>query len=307
MTPPIVIACPAWGKYNIGIACRFTIPAVLASLKESNFTDVTFLIHTDDKVPFKEAIGQHKIRFMDLLPMTTPVGLKDGKMPRLPDNYWWAFKQAHKDAINVTPQGAICTLLNADVIVSRECFSYVERELTHGKKVVASVGIRTQIEDNNGPPVGVSAKELFTWIWSHLHHISKECIWDKGCSHHPTILFFEDGENVEMRCFHLTPMFVLKDRALTFKGTIDDDLLAAYRDDEVRYITDGAVAFAEISPNWKEHPCGKPLNVEGVLEFWRRRMMHPHYLRNFKQRMTVLGNPTKDHPAIAQIIAGLTR
>lgn len=309
---PLFIGCPAWGKYYVDLACRFTIPAVLASLKESNYRDVTFLIHTDSpgfrpqsEADFSKAIGDYPIRFLPLLPMERR---PSSKMERLPDNYWFAFKQAHKDIISETPNGGICVLLNSDVVVSRECFSYVERELSRGKKVIASVGIRTQIEDNPGPPIGASADELFKWIWAHRHHITVECCWKGGRSEHPSILYFEDEDgNVAFHGFHLTPMFIKKDRVLQFKGTIDDDLLSKYRDDEVRYIANGEVAFAELSPNWKTHPFGRPLAVQDVLAFWSRRMFRPHYLRNFKQRMRVLGNPTKNHPAVDQIIAGLSR
>jgi hypothetical protein len=303
--PPLFIEIPAWGKYYVDIACRFTIPAALASLKESNFDDVTFLVHTDDEEPFRAALSDHKTKFMPLLPMSAPPA--DGRMPRLPQGYWEAFKQAHKDAIETTPQGSIVTLLNSDIVVSRECFSFVEKQMLSGKKVVVSVGIRTQIEDNEGPPIGVTANELYRWIWSHRHHLTEECIWDRGRSTHPTILFFEEGDNVSMHGWHLTPMFIRKDRTLQFKGTIDDDLLGSFRPEEISYITGGDVAFCEISPNWKLHPFGKALNVKDVLEFWKRRTMRPHYLRNFKQRITVLGNPTKNHPAADQIIAGLSR
>lgn len=302
---PMFIACPAWGEYYVDLACRFTIPSVLASLGQT-FDDVTFLIHTDDETSFRRAIGEHKIKFMPLARMEPPPD--KGKMPRLPDNYWVAFKQAHKDAINATPHGGVVTLLNSDIVVSRECFAYVKAHLAADKKVIASVGIRTQIEDNEGPPIGASAHELFTWIWGHRHHITEECIWDHGRSQHPTILFFDDGDgNVAMYCFHLTPMFIKKDRALQFKGTIDDDLLMLYREDEVNYISGGEVAFAELSPNWKTHPFGRPLTVEHVLEFWSKRAMRPHYLRNFKQRMRVLGYPIQNHPAVDRIIAGLAR
>ncbi len=302
--PPLYIACPAWGQYYVDIACRFTIPAVLRSLEQSPFSDVTFVIHTDDRDSFKKAVDGRKIHFM---PLNVPMRSRNQPMARLPDSFWVAFKQAHKDAINITPRGGLVTLLNSDVVISRECFSYVADKITSGKKVVASVGIRTQIEDNDGPPVGATSDELFQWIWGHRHHITEECIWDHGRSQHPTILFFEDGGNVAMHCFHLTPMFLLRDRNLYFKGTIDDDLLLAYRDDDVDYISGGEVAFAEISPNWKTHPFDKPLSVESVLDFWRKRTVRPHYLRNFKQRMRVLGNPTQNHPAADAIIAGLGR
>ncbi len=122
--PPLFIEIPAWGRYYVDIASRFTVPAALASLAESPFADVTWLIHTDDQAAFRKALGEDaKIRFLPMLPIG-PIP-SDQRMPRLPDNYWVAFKKAHKDAITATPEGGIVTLLNSDIVVSRECFSVV--------------------------------------------------------------------------------------------------------------------------------------------------------------------------------------
>jgi hypothetical protein len=307
--PPLYIEIPAWGDYCVGVACRFTVPALLASLAESPFADVTFLVHTDQRDAFKAAIGDRaKIRFMPLMAMSPLPASIGGKPPRLPDDWWVAFKRAHKDALAATPRGAIVTLLNADVIPSRECFSIVAERFAAGAKAVVSVGIRTQIEDNDGPPVGASADELFQWIWGHRHHITEECIWGSGRSQHPTILFFpDDAGGVSMHCFHQTPMFVRKERELKFSGTIDDDLLAQFPAHQVAYLSAGEVAFAEISPNWKTHPFGQPLTVQSVLGFWKRRRMTALYQRNFAQRFRILGQPAATHPAAEAIIRELAR
>lgn len=301
--PPLMIGIPAWGPYYVDLACRYVVPAILASLADSNFHNVTFVVHTDDQAPFREAIGDLPIKFPPLRRMG-PIPT-DQRLPQLPANYWDAFKQAHREVLQATPHGGIAVLLNSDVVPSRECFRYVQEQMIAGKRVVASVGIRTQAEQAGSMPIGSDAETLFRWIWGYRHHITDECIWGRGTSQHPTILFFEDGANVAMRCFHLTPMFVRRDRQLPFKGTIDDDLLGRFLDEEIAYPSAGEVAFAELSPAWKTHPHGTPLNVPDVLEFWLRRMMRPHYLRNFEQRMTVLGAPAANHPAADKIVAGL--
>lgn len=285
---PIIIAVPAWTPPYVDLAVKYTIPAALASLAKSPFRDVTFLMHTDDPARMAEAVGTSaKVDVRQI----NPHG--DG------DHAWRLFKQAHKDALAMTPIGGVACLLNSDIVVSKETFAIVADELEH-KKVVVSVGIRTAI-DHASPPIGVSAGELFEWIWANPHHITRECIWGKGKTHHPTILFFESDEGVAMHCFHLTPMFIRKDRDLHFLGTIDDDLLASYKDDDIHFMTDGAAAFAELSPDWKTHPVQWPLSVDGVLNFGERRFS-PAHLRNFSQRMRVLGNPTKNHPAVDDIL-----
>lgn len=307
--PPIYIEIPAWGDYCRGVACQFTIPALLASLAASPFADATFMVHTDRQSDFEAAIGgRAKIRFVPMLPISPLPPALAGKPPALPKDWWIAFKQAHKDALRLTPRGAICTLLNADVIPSRECFSVIAERFATGAKAVVSVGIRTQIEDNEGPPIGATADELFRWIWGHRHHITEECIWGSGRSLHPTILFFpgDDGA-VSMHCFHLTPMFIRKERDLKFFGTIDDDLLGQFQPSEIAYLTAGEVAFAEISPNWKTHPFGPALTVQSVLGFWKRRRMTALYQRNFRQPFRILGQQGGTHPAAASIIKELAR
>mgnify|MGYP003508298985 FL=1 len=286
---PVVIAVPAWTPAYVDLAVKYTIPAALASLAKSPFRDVTFLMHTDDPARMAEAVGTSaKVDVRQI----NPHG--DG------DHTWRLFKQAHKDALAMTPIGGVACLLNSDIVVSKETFAIVADELEH-KKVVVSVGIRTAI-DHASPPIGVSADELARWIWANPHHITKECIWGSGTSHHPTILFFEDETGVTMRAWHLTPMFIRKDRELTFYGTIDDDLLGNYSDHEIRYLHDGEAIFAELSPDWKTHPFGTPLTVQGVLRFGQERF-RPAHVRNFQQRMRVLGTPGPDHPAVVEILS----
>lgn len=289
---PLFISIPAFGKAYVDLAVRYTIPGVLASLREcEGEPPPTFIVHTDDRAKFQAALPGQKIEFMPLAP---PVG-RDGP--------WHTFKQAHRDAIAKTPQGAILALLNSDIVISRETFAFVDQTFANNpdKKVIVSVGIRTLI-DGNTPPIGVSAAELNRWIWTHRHPITDECIWQGGRSHHPTILFFEQGSEVSMHCFHLTPMFIVKDaRVMQFKGTIDDDLLERYQEDEICFARDGEMAFAELSPKWKTHPFGKPLSVDAVINFGERRF-RPSHVRNFRQRYAVIGRPAANHPVVDQIL-----
>ena len=305
--PKINIGIPAWGEYYVDLACRYTIPSILYSLNNANFSNINFIIHTDNEAPFRDIIGNNdiSINFMKLLPMG-PIPSSKG-LPRLPDNYWVAFKQAHIDILQATRYGEIAVLWNSDIVCSLETFKYIQDQFIMDKRVIASVGVRSDI-DSASPPLGVRSAELFDWIWQHPHHISQECIWNGGRSHHPTILFFDDEQgNRDIHCFHLTPMFIRKDRDLIFKGTIDDDVLGRYLSEEIAYPHNGEIAFAELSPRWKKHPYGENLSVEEVLNFWGRRMMRPHYLRNFSQRLNSIGHSKKNHPKAQEIIDSLYR
>lgn len=89
--PALHIAIPAWRPYYVDLACRYTIPAVLASLAESPFTRARFLIHTDDEAPFRAAFGdQWPVDFFTLRSIPNA----DPHAERLPAEYWAAFKQA---------------------------------------------------------------------------------------------------------------------------------------------------------------------------------------------------------------------
>jgi hypothetical protein len=289
----IYIAVPAWSAAYIDLAVRYTIPATLASLRAWRpECRAHFLVHTDRPELFGSVLHAHNVEYR--APAFGP-----GR-----DGYWVAFKQAHREAIAWAPQGALLALLNADIVLSIETFCAVDAALAGDKKVGISVGIRTLI-DRNIPPVGADAETLSRYIWGHRHSITEECIWGSGHTHHPTILFFnhEDG-GVSMHCFHLTPMFILKDRALQFSGTIDDDLLESYDSQQIVFFRDREFAVAELSSSDKTHPARLPLNVSDVVDFGRRRF-RPSHLRNFRQRYTVLGQPAKNHPAADDIIAGL--
>ena len=289
----VYIALPAWSPFYVELAVRYTIPATLASLSAWHpDCRAHFLIHTDMPERFVGPLRAHEVTFRD--PEFGP-----GR-----DGYWVAFKQAHRDAIAWAPVGSLLALLNADIVVSIETFGAVDMALQGDRKVGVSVGIRTLI-DGNVPPLGADAETLARYIWSHRQSITEECIWGFGHTHHPTILFFNHADGgVSMHCFHLTPMFIVKDRALSFLGTIDDDLLESYGEDQIVYFKDREFAVCELSAGHKAHPTRGPLNVADVVEFGRKRLRSSH-VRNFRQRYRVLGEPSENHPAADAILAGL--
>lgn len=294
MTLPLCVAIPSWGKPYVELAIKWTIPATLAALacRDEAAPPPRFFIHTDDRAAFAKALVGHAIEFFD-----HKVDLRER------DGAWIAFKRAHREALARTPEGSVAVLLNSDIVVSRETFVVVDRVFADPvKKAVVSVGIRTLI-DGNKPPLGVDAQTLSRWIWSHRHSITDDCIWGRGRTGHPTILFFEDGANVAMHGFHLTPMFVRKDRDLEFKGTIDDDMLEHYADDEVFFVRNGEFAVAELSPAGKAHKRAPRLDLTSVVEFGGPRFSDSH-MRNFGNRIKVIGEP-REHPAVQQILAGL--
>lgn len=289
----LVIAIPAWGDSYIDLATRFTIPASIAALKEAG-CGARFLIHTDRQTRFIKATAGFTTEYRQV-----PRGLGKRKD-------WDRFIACHKEAIEATPAGSILALLNADIVVSRETYGFVQSTLASGdKKVIGSFGIRADV-DRGDPPIGVDRDTLGKWIWANRHPITSELIWGKGRSGLPTQLYFDDGQgNVTTHGFYMVPMFILKDeRRVSFDNTIDDDLFKNYRDDEVHYMTKGEAIFAELSRNAKRHTVKAPLSIPGMIAFGRGRVLKSQ-MRNFRQPIRVTGKEPGPNPVIEQICRGI--
>lgn len=301
----LFISIPAWGKLYVGLAVKHTIPAAVASLRAAGRT-ATFLIHTDDREAFAGKLGGHSAKFF-LVP-GEPGGDREIFVDPLPKTHWVAFMAAHREAISLTPPDAILALFNSDMVVSIETFGFVDRVLGSAgrtaKRVISILGVRTLI-DGNDPPIGVNARTLNAYIWAHRHKITDDNIVGRGSSMHPTQLFFEHGHEVTMHGFHHTPMFIIKDGALMFRGTIDDDLIGKYPDDSIYFVRDCEMSFAELSFGRKRDVSGELLTVDNAVKYWAARGLSPGHARNFRQRMTILGDPEKNHPYADQIMARL--
>lgn len=291
ITPPLLIAIPAWSPPYVELAVKYTIPAIIRSLAISPFDDVQFLIHTDDPWAFKGTMDGLRVRT---------------QAPVLDKGQWEAFSRAHREAIAATPEGGIVALFNADIVCSIETFSVVAYKLQNAS-VVASIGTRTAV-DRAEPPIGVSGDELARWIWSNRHPITEELIWGKGRSTHPTVLYFDDREgNVAFNAFHMTPMFIKVDRPLDFEGTIDDDLIEKFASHEVCYLAGGQAIFAELSRDTKPSFTGDPLSVDGVVQFDRNRRplgmgFTKAHCQNFSRTMRLMGYPV-EHGAVGDILS----
>ena len=299
MSRPVYIAIPAWNEPYVTLALRYTVPAVLVSLAAHRGAgDVHFIIHTDQRSAFRAALPNQRISF---LPVVRGPGSSH-------ESNWRAFERAHRDAIEHTPQGALLILLNADIVCSIETVAVVDAALRGGKKIGMAVGIRTLIDPAAPPPVGARAAELAAWIWQHKHPIIAELVWGAGSSNVPTMLFFDHPDGaVSMHCFHLAPMFMVKDaRPLSYSSTIDDNLIENYTATEVAFFRDLEFSLAEMSPAHKTHGASHPLTVPRVLEFVKQWNMRPVHRQHFRHRFAVLGIATQNHEAADAIIAGVS-
>jgi hypothetical protein len=280
---PLHIAIPAWGEAYIRLALRYTIPSIRAAKPWDG--PVTLVIHTDEPGSFFD------------------VGLPVQIRPKPPGNGHAAQAIAHREVVTSAPLGSVLMLLNADVVVSVECFSEAQRLLSGGAKVLAALGLRCLIRDSD-PPIGVDAKTLHKWAWKNRHPINEDCVWGRGKTGTPTLLFFERGESVTARCFHMHPAFIAKDRDLSFGGTIDDDLIGRYTSSEVHVICHCEMAFAELSPASKQFRSVGPLSIDRVVQFGAHRFRPAHIEMFEHNSIRILGDgPTDETPAAAIVDA----
>lgn len=281
---PLYIAIPAWGEWYIQLALRFTIPSIRAAAAWDG--PVTLIVHTDEPQ-----------RFFDV---GLPVQVR-----RKPDGKGHAAQAiAHREVVESTPRGAVMMLLNADVVVSSEVFTAARRILDGGKKLIAALGLRCLVRDSQ-PPIGVDANSLNAWAWANRHPINEDCVWGRGRTGTPTLLFFERGQSVTARCFHMHPAFVVKDRDLTFGGTIDDDLIGRYTSSEIHVVRDCEMAFAELSPASKVFRSTAPLSVERVAKFGAHRFRPAHIEMFERNSIRIVGDDVTDETPVGPIVADI--
>lgn len=269
---------PAWGERCAEVAQKFVIPSVRAAIAYAE-ADVRLIVYSDRGIWRYEIPGELR----QLGPQSDDPALAlQGTLRNL---HHWTIAEA--------PPGSAAVLLNADTVVSREFFAVSSGAFARGCKVVAATALRTLI--GRPPPVGVGAAELLLWAWDNRHPIAEGCVWGRGRTTFPNTVIFDRGDDVTLHSVHLHPFCVLSEgRALKFKGTIDDDLLSYYSDDEIAFIGNGEIGFAELSPEGfkgDQYRSGRQaLSADAVVQFGRNCRWLPAHLRNFQQPIRIIGD-----------------
>jgi hypothetical protein len=93
---------------------------------------------------------------------------------------------------------------------------------------------------------------------------------------------------------------------MDFCGTIDNDLMALYGDEEIFYATDHGIAVAELSPRTKQHGVGDRMTEAFVADYARRKMTKAH-LRNFRHGFRIKGRPVRPDPIAMELLSRLGR
>jgi hypothetical protein len=108
--------------------------------------------------------------------------------------------------------------------------------------------------------------------------LTVESMFGTGTCLCPSMVYFQDGENIVIHCFHLHPFVLIKGHPATFLGTVDDDLVKHYLPEELHVVC-GAdeMALAEISPPWKRWATGPQLTAEYIAHWASQSTIAPHH------------------------------
>lgn len=265
-----LISTPVWGARCVDAYVGKALPAIKAALKEVG-GNARFVVHTDQPSAIMGAIGGNTIA------RPVPEG----------HNAWDKAGKANREAAEIAKPGEAVAFINADMVPSREVFAASEARFAQGKRLIMMAASRTLGGD---VPVGVSSAELLDWTMEHRHPAIRECFWGTGRSVIPWAMYFERGDDIVLRGFHLHPFALLKDRDLVFQGTIDLDMPDNFKSNEVHLITDrNEASFAELSPPERTFPLLPGPLTGGDIVHWARRNSTPLHRWMFGQRIVIKG------------------
>jgi hypothetical protein len=268
------VVLPAWGKRCVDLTVNYTIPSLRAALQQGNYR-VQVNAYTDEPERMRHALG-------GLPNIVRLIGPQTHNPHEL-------LNAIHKQTLLETPAASLSVLLDGDMVVSKELFTYAFSKFQEGSpyRILAAPCPRACM-DKQPPPIGVTARDLTTWAWDNRHFITDNCVWGRTKTSFPNTLFFEKDGNVVMHTFHLHPFVILKDRHCNWIGTIDDDLLSNYEEREILYVENAEVGFVEISPDEYRHGIGEELLTTDSVADWGKHLI-PTHRRSFRHQLRLVG------------------
>jgi hypothetical protein len=264
------IAVPVFGREYAEKFFDITLPRVAECLEGfANINRrVSWVIHTDRIADVNKRIpGATCIKALE--PLDYP-----------------SFVEGHKEVWEKTPVGEPIVFLCADLVPSKTAFFFAAEALERGKQVVMCAGIRTYAPEP--PRIGADTEELLQFSMRYPHKIVSDTFYGPGCSENPTNVYFRDGDSVVLRGFHLHPFVVVK-RDTGLVGTVDDDLMEGFDEDEIHVVTNREMALVEMSPLTKSQPeMDRPFTINFMKKVYEQkaRGAHKHFL---KHQIRILG------------------
>lgn len=217
---------------------------------------------------------------------------------------------AVKDILRTANMGEAVAMLVADCVISKDWFTTAESYFDRGAKILVVGGVGRTCGE---PPIGATASDLRRWAWEHRHPWIEDCVWGRGHTAVPTLLYFEKDDTVVMHGFHLHSFGAfIKDRSLEFKHLTGDSgsdgLLSCYRKEEIKFVAHvDEMGFAEMTPEETRWPSTtEPLSVENVVAFTKKLHMNEFDKWMFSHRFPVIGNDDPgDQEVCDQILRGM--
>lgn len=272
-----LICSPVWGGRCEKAFLSTTVPCLKAAIAEGVSGKVRFVIHTHDRLPLSRALSGFDVQFL-------PV-----PHHKLSEHH--SAGVANREALKLARPGEAVAFVNADMACSVELFKSAEARFAEGKRMIVMAASRTI---GGQPDPGMKSRDLLRWTMEHKHPSIVQCFWGSGRTTMPWAIYFQKGEDIVLRGFHLHPFAVLNDRELGFEGySIDRDLAEIFKKHEIHLITDpDEGAFAEMSP--PERLFGTRIDfmtTDGVAR-WARSPKRTNAMHRwfFEQPITICGN-----------------
>lgn len=275
------VIIPAWGNEAVHELLTIAIPHLTEAVSYGGYkpSDIELIINTD----YPERVGRYGGGLSEFRTTFRPIVKRGGKYKIL--------TTANQDALNSIEFDSKIMLMTADMVVSREVFAACDAQFASGKFAVVVGPSRTAPIDKPNP--GMKSRDLLQWSMDHMHPFTKETFTFRAIP--PSTLRFRTGQNVTLRGFHLHPLAIVKDRDLTFDGTLDQDLLANYTRDEIHVVTDAdEMSAAEISPMDMLFQTTVEPMTETQIRSWAHWHCHPVNLWLASHRIILTGNGDTD-------------
>lgn len=272
----LLISVPVWGRDYVRIFAEAAAPALLAAAARLG-EPVQFIIHTS--------------RAEELVVRAALPG-QDVEVRYVPDRPTYeALQEAHAEAVACAVTGTRVVLLNADLVVSGNFLLRCAEHLAAGRLAVVLLGIRTAADPRERPPAGVAPRVLLEWAWAHRHRIIRDLEWPHGTSLLPTNIFWSAGASTVARGFHLHPAAIVRHAGMSFRSTIDGDLLDCFPREAVHVVVDpDDCSMCEISPPERRFPVRGQLTPQGVAASMRARASATHRWLFGEHRIVVRGD-----------------
>jgi len=145
----------------------------------------------------------------------------------------------------------------------------------------------------------------------YLHPSVHHGFWHMGFSGHNSAVYFTSRSGLTAHVFHMHPFALVKEahRPTFASGTVDQNLMADYGDEEIHIVTSAdEMSVAEISPPMKQHPHARHLfvNQARVIE-WAcgANRVSPQQCRFFAHAIQLYGDAdgSEEESAVKEILA----